>query len=160
MAISLDPSFTVQPAPETCGDSCQAATSIEALLKGAGIPHMVLDRHMSVLEGSLGMLPSASLGAPDAKTGRRKSLYEPVHGSAPDIAGKDMANPLAMLLSYAMMLRYSFDQPDDADLIERAIKAVLDKNLRTGDIMQPGMKQVSTTEMGKAVVAELERLAA
>jgi 3-isopropylmalate dehydrogenase len=119
----------------------------------------ILSDEAAMLTGSLGMLPSASLGAADA-TGRRRALYEPVHGSAPDIAGKDMANPLAMLLSYAMMLRYSFDQADDADLIERAIKAVLDKGLRTGDIMQPGMKQVSTTEMGKAVVAEMERLAA
>src|SRR5205807_5153675 len=81
----------------------------------------ILSDEASMLTGSLGMLPSASLGAPDA-TGRRKALYEPIHGSAPDIAGKDMANPLAQLLSFAMMLRYSFDLPEDLDLVEQAAK--------------------------------------
>jgi 3-isopropylmalate dehydrogenase len=111
----------------------------------------------AMLTGSLGMLPSASLGAADA-SGRRKALYEPVHGSAPDIAGKDAANPLACILSFAMMLRYSFDLKDEADLVEQAVKNALDKGVRTGDIMQPGMKRVSTTEMGNAVLAEIEKL--
>jgi 3-isopropylmalate dehydrogenase len=111
----------------------------------------------AMLTGSLGMLPSASLGAADS-SGRRKALYEPVHGSAPDIAGKDAANPLACILSFAMMLRYSFDLKDEADLIEKAVKNALDKGVRTGDIMQPGMKRVSTTEMGNAVLAEIEKL--
>jgi 3-isopropylmalate dehydrogenase len=111
----------------------------------------------AMLTGSLGMLPSASLGAADS-SGRRKALYEPVHGSAPDIAGKDAANPLACILSFAMMLRYSFDLKEEADLVEKAVKNALDKGVRTGDIMQPGMKRVSTTEMGNAVLAEIEKL--
>jgi 3-isopropylmalate dehydrogenase len=113
----------------------------------------------SMLTGSLGMLPSASLGAPDA-TGRRKALYEPIHGSAPDIAGKDLANPLASLLSFAMLLRYSFDLADDADLIESAAKGVLKKGIRTADIMQPGATKVSTTGMGDALLKELDTLGA
>jgi 3-isopropylmalate dehydrogenase len=111
----------------------------------------------AMLTGSLGMLPSASLGAVDAQ-GRRKALYEPVHGSAPDIAGKGVANPIAMLSSLAMMLRYSFDQGEEADRLEAAITRVLDRGLRTGDIMQPGARQVSTAEMGVAVTAELDAL--
>ncbi len=112
----------------------------------------------AMLTGSLGMLPSASLGAADS-SGRRKALYEPVHGSAPDIAGKDAANPLACILSFAMMLRYSFDMREEADLVEKAVKNALAKGVRTGDIMQPGMKRVSTTEMGNAVLDELAKLA-
>jgi 3-isopropylmalate dehydrogenase len=112
----------------------------------------------AMLTGSLGMLPSASLGAPDS-SGRRKALYEPVHGSAPDIAGKNAANPLACMLSFAMMLRYSFDMSEEADLVEKAINNTLTSGVRTGDIMQPGMKRVSTTEMGNAVLAELAKLA-
>jgi 3-isopropylmalate dehydrogenase len=112
----------------------------------------------AMLTGSLGMLPSASLGAPDS-SGRRKALYEPVHGSAPDIAGKDAANPLACMLSFAMMLRYSFDLKEEADLVEKAVNNALTAGVRTGDIMQPGMKRVSTTEMGNAVLAELQKLA-
>jgi 3-isopropylmalate dehydrogenase len=112
----------------------------------------------AMLTGSLGMLPSASLGAPDS-SGRRKALYEPVHGSAPDIAGKDAANPLACVLSFAMMLRYSFDLAEEADLVEKAVNNALASGVRTGDIMQPGMKRVSTTEMGNAVLAELQKLA-
>ena len=108
--------------------------------------------------GSLGMLPSASLGAPD-ESGRRHALYEPVHGTAPDIAGQGKANPLAMLLSYSMMLRYSFDMLEDADMVDRAVEAVLNKGLRTGDIMSDGMTPVSTPEMGEAVIAELAALA-
>jgi 3-isopropylmalate dehydrogenase len=113
----------------------------------------------SMLTGSLGMLPSAALGDPDA-TGRRKALYEPIHGSAPDIAGKDLANPLATMLSFAMLLRYSFDLPDDAALIESAARYVLSKGIRTADIMQAGCTKVSTTGMGDAVLAALERLGA
>ena len=112
----------------------------------------------SMLTGSLGMLPSASLGAADAQ-GRRKALYEPVHGSAPDIAGKDLANPLAQILSMAMMLRYSFDLGAEADLVEGAVKAVLNAGLRTADIMQPGKTKASTTQMGDAVIKELDKAA-
>jgi 3-isopropylmalate dehydrogenase len=112
----------------------------------------------AMLTGSLGMLPSASLGAPDS-SGRRKALYEPVHGSAPDIAGKDAANPLACMLSFAMMLRYSFDLKEEADLVEKAVNNALAAGVRTGDIMQPGMKRVSTSDMGNAVLAELAKLA-
>ncbi len=113
----------------------------------------------SMLTGSLGMLPSASLGAADA-TGRRRALYEPVHGSAPDIAGQSKANPLAMIQSFAMMLRYSFEMGEDADLVEAAVRDVLDAGLRTGDIMQPGKTLVSTTQMGEAVVKALDKRAA
>lgn len=108
----------------------------------------------AMLTGSLGMLPSASLGAADAN-GKRKSLYEPVHGSAPDIAGNGIANPIAMLSSLAMCLRYSFNMGDVADKLESAITSVLDKGLRTGDIMQDGMTKVSTSQMGRAVVEEM-----
>jgi len=108
----------------------------------------------AMLTGSLGMLPSASLGAADAD-GKRKSLYEPVHGSAPDIAGEGIANPIAMLSSLAMCLRYSFNLGDAADRLESAITSVLDKGLRTGDIMQDGMTKVSTTQMGRAIVEEM-----
>jgi len=119
----------------------------------------MLSDEAAMLTGSLGMLPSASLGAADA-TGRRKAMYEPVHGSAPDIAGGDIANPIACLLSFAMALRYSFDLGDDADLIETAIKNVLEGGLRTGDIMQAGKTSVSTTTMGEAILRELDKLAA
>ena len=119
----------------------------------------ILSDCAAMLTGSLGMLPSASLGAPDG-AGRRRALYEPVHGSAPDIAGQGRANPIAMLMSYAMMLRYSFDLADEADLVERAITGVLDGGLRTADIMQPGKARVSTEVMGEAVVSELDKLAA
>ena len=118
----------------------------------------ILSDCAAMLTGSLGMLPSASLGAADS-SGRRKALYEPVHGSAPDIAGKDAANPLACVLSFAMMLRYSFDLKDEADLVEQAVKNALDTGVRTGDIMQPGMKRVSTTQMGDTVLGELAKLA-
>jgi 3-isopropylmalate dehydrogenase len=113
----------------------------------------------AMLTGSLGMLPSASLGAPDV-TGRRRALYEPVHGSAPDIAGQDLANPLATVLSLAMMLRYSFDQGEEAALIEKAVDRVLASGVRTGDILTPGATRVSTTGMGDALLKELDRLAA
>ncbi len=119
----------------------------------------MLSDEAAMLTGSLGMLPSASLGAPDV-TGRRMALYEPVHGSAPDITGQDKANPIASVLSFAMALRYSFDLGDDADLVEQAVNNVLADGFRTADIMQPGMKAVSTTDMGTALVAALDALAA
>jgi len=109
----------------------------------------------AMLTGSLGMLPSASLGAPMAN-GRPKALYEPVHGSAPDIAGKALANPIACILSFAMALRYSFDLGTEADMLEGAIEDVLAKGVRTADLMQKeGGKPVSTAEMGDAIVAAL-----
>ncbi|MFN3658338.1 MAG: 3-isopropylmalate dehydrogenase [Pseudolabrys sp.] len=114
----------------------------------------------AMLTGSLGMLASASLGEMDPKTKKRKALYEPVHGSAPDIAGKGMANPIAMIASFGMALRYSFDMGPEADMIDKAIAAALDKGLRTGDIASPGTKVVGTAEMGSAILAELEKLAA
>ncbi|MGH7059935.1 MAG: 3-isopropylmalate dehydrogenase [Stellaceae bacterium] len=110
----------------------------------------------AMLTGSLGMLPSASLGAPDA-TGRRKALYEPVHGSAPDIAGKDVANPLAAILSFSMMLRYSFDLAEEADLVEGAVRRALAAGVRTSDIVQPNTGRVSTRVMGDTILRELEK---
>lgn len=114
----------------------------------------------AMLTGSLGMLPSASLGAADAKTGQRKAMYEPVHGSAPDIAGKGIANPIAMIASFAMCLRYSFNMIAEADHLEKAIATVLDKGIRTGDIMAEGCRQVGTTEMGDAILEEFQALSA
>src|SRR5271168_1561999 len=108
----------------------------------------VLSDVAAMLTGSLGMLPSASLGETDAKARKRKALYEPVHGSAPDIAGKGQANPIAMIASFAMALRYSFAMGKEADLIEHAIAATLGKGLRTSDIRTEGAKIVSTAEMG------------
>lgn len=110
----------------------------------------------AMLTGSLGMLPSASLGAPDPITGARKALYEPVHGSAPDIAGQGIANPIAMIASFAMCMRYSFNMTEAADKVEKAIADVLEKGLRTGDIMTEGCTQVSTQEMGNAILNELD----
>jgi 3-isopropylmalate dehydrogenase len=118
----------------------------------------ILSDLASMLTGSLGMLPSASLGAADA-SGRQRALYEPVHGSAPDIAGKGVANPLAMILSFAMMLRTSFGRGADADAVERAVQTVLSKGIRTADIAEKGMTPVGTTAMADAVVKELDRLA-
>jgi 3-isopropylmalate dehydrogenase len=114
----------------------------------------------AMLTGSLGMLPSASLGETNPKTGKRKAMYEPVHGSAPDIAGLAQANPIAMITSFGMALRYSFGMGREADLIDRAIAAVLAKGLRTADIKSEGAKIVSTSEMGAAIIGEIERLAA
>ncbi len=108
----------------------------------------------AMLTGSLGMLPSASLGDEDAKSGKRKALYEPVHGSAPDIAGKGIANPIAMIASFGMALRYSFAQFDAADRLDASIQAVLAQGLRTPDISGPGCKEISTREMGDAIIAE------
>lgn len=110
----------------------------------------ILSDCASMLTGSIGMLPSASLNA------QGQGMYEPIHGSAPDIAGKGVANPLATLLSVAMMLRYSLGAPDAAALIDRAVSRVLDQGLRTADILSPGMQRVGTAEMGDAVVAALD----
>jgi 3-isopropylmalate dehydrogenase len=114
----------------------------------------ILSDAAAMLTGSIGMLPSASLGL------NQFGLYEPVHGTAPDIAGKDLANPLAAILSAAMMLRYTFNQPERADRIQRAVAAVLAAGYRTADIFQPGMRRVGTEEMGDAVVAAVRRLGA
>jgi 3-isopropylmalate dehydrogenase len=114
----------------------------------------VLSDVTAMLTGSLGMLPSASLGASDPKTGKRKALYEPVHGSAPDIAGRGVANPIAMIGSFAMALSYSFGLGEWAARIDRAIATVLAQGLRTADIAQ-GATPVSTRTMGEAVLAEL-----
>ena len=111
----------------------------------------------AMLTGSLGMLPSATLGALDAQ-GRRPALYEPIHGSAPDIAGKGLANPLGQILSFAMLLRTSLDLEAEARVIEDACTRVLASGLRTGDIMSPGMARVGTQVMGEAVLRELEKL--
>src|SRR5579863_1197423 len=113
----------------------------------------------SMLTGSLGMLPSASLGDLDARSGKRKALYEPVHGSAPDIAGKRVANPIAMIGSLGMAMRYSFGFVELADRIERAIADVLASGLRTPDIKSPGCTLASTGQMGDAIVKALERAA-
>ncbi len=110
----------------------------------------------AMLTGSLGMLPSASLGAVDEKTGLRKALYEPVHGSAPDIAGRGLANPIAMIGSFGMALRYSFGLTDLADKLEGAIARVLDKGLRTADIKGNAPTSISTAEMGDAILNELK----
>ena len=114
----------------------------------------------AMLTGSLGMLPSASLGEVDGRTRKRKAMYEPVHGSAPDIAGKGIANPIAMLASFAMALRYSFNMDKDADLIERAIAGVLAQGLRTADIKSADAKVVTTSQMGDAILGEVQKLAA
>jgi 3-isopropylmalate dehydrogenase len=114
----------------------------------------------AMLTGSLGMLPSASLGEVDARTKKRKALYEPVHGSAPDIAGKGAANPIAMIASFGMALRYSFNMGREADLIDQAIAAALAKGLRTADIKSEGAEVVGTREIGAAITGEMEKLAA
>ncbi|MFQ5785887.1 MAG: 3-isopropylmalate dehydrogenase [Alphaproteobacteria bacterium] len=118
----------------------------------------ILSDCAAMLTGSLGMLPSASLGEPGAD-GFSRGLYEPVHGSAPDIAGRDAANPLAEVLSFAMLLRYSFGMTEEAALIEQAVESVLAGGLRTADIMQPKKARVSTSVMGDALLHELDKLA-
>lgn len=116
----------------------------------------ILSDEASMLTGSLGMIPSASLGPVDPKTGKRPAVYEPVHGSAPDIAGQNKANPLASILSFAMALRYSLNREDLAVEVERSVEAVLAAGYRTPDIMSPGVQLVTTSQMGDAVVAALQ----
>ncbi len=115
----------------------------------------MLSDEAAMLTGSLGLLPSASLGAKD-KNGNMRSLYEPVHGSAPDIAGQGIANPIATILSFAMALRYSLDLDKEADSLEKAVQDVLDEGLRTKDIISKGMKEVSTSVMGDAIISKLQ----
>ncbi|HAO92468.1 MAG: 3-isopropylmalate dehydrogenase [Deltaproteobacteria bacterium GWB2_55_19] len=110
----------------------------------------ILSDEASMLTGSIGMLPSASLGAT-----KNRAMYEPIHGSAPDIAGKGIANPIATILSVAMMLKYSFEMEDASNAIETAVEKVLGKGFRTADIYQPGTKKASCSEMGEAVLKEL-----
>jgi len=117
----------------------------------------ILSDTASMLTGSLGMLPSASLGEKQ-KNGQQFALYEPVHGSAPDIAGKNIANPLATILSLAMMLRYSFNYLEDADKLELSVQKVLEKNIRTRDIANINSQLVSCSEMGENVLTELKKL--
>jgi 3-isopropylmalate dehydrogenase len=119
----------------------------------------VLSDEAAQLTGSIGMLPSASLGAKGAD-GRQPALYEPIHGSAPDIVGKGLANPIACILSFAMCLRYSFGRGEDAKLLEKAVERVLSEGYRTQDIMQPGMNKVGTAAMTDAVMKALGTLAA
>lgn len=119
----------------------------------------ILSDAAAMLTGSLGMLPSASLGAAD-KDGKRAAMYEPVHGSAPDIAGEGKANPIATIASFGMALRYSFDMGEEADLLDNAIANVLDQNLRTPDIAQEGMTTIGTSAMGDAILQTMDELTA
>ena len=116
----------------------------------------MLSDEAAMLTGSLGLLPSASLGAKD-KNGNMRSLYEPVHGSAPDIAGKGIANPIATILSFAMALKYSLDLDKESDNLEKAVQDVLDEGLRTKDILSKGMKEVTTSQMGDAIISKLQK---
>jgi 3-isopropylmalate dehydrogenase len=118
----------------------------------------ILSDCAAMASGSLGMLPSASLGPLD-RFGRRKALYEPVHGSAPDIAGKGLANPLGSILSVAMMLRLTMNRPEDADLLEKAVATALAGGARTADIAEAGARKLSTLEMGDAVLTALDKVA-
>ena len=115
----------------------------------------ILSDEAGMLTGSLGLLPSASLGAKD-KNGKMRSMYEPVHGSAPDIAGKGIANPIATILSFSMALRYSLDLEKEADSLDQAVQKVLDDGLRTKDILSKGKKEVSTAQMGDAIISKLK----
>ena len=115
----------------------------------------ILSDEAAMLTGSLGLLPSASLGAKD-KNGKMRAMYEPIHGSAPDIAGQNIANPIASILSLSMALRYSLDLDAEADLIDLAVQKVLDDGLRTKDIMSAGKKEVATSVMGDAIISKLK----
>ena len=115
----------------------------------------ILSDEAGMLTGSLGLLPSASLGAKD-KNGKMRSMYEPVHGSAPDIAGKNEANPIASILSFAMALKLSLDLEKEAENLEQAVQKTLDQGLRTKDILTPGKKEASTTQMGDAIISNLK----
>ena len=119
----------------------------------------VLSDEAAQLTGSIGMLPSASLGAKRAD-GKQSALYEPIHGSAPDIAGKGLANPIASILSLGMAFRYSFARPEDAVMIDKAVDRVLAEGYRTGDIMQPGMNKVGTEGMTDAILKALDKVSA
>ena len=111
----------------------------------------ILSDEASMITGSIGMIPSSSLGATSC------GLYEPIHGSAPDIAGQDKANPIGTILSAAMMLRYSFDMKDEADAVENAVSAFLDEGYRTADIMSEGMKLVGCKECGELIIKNLRK---
>ena len=139
-----------------CMQLVRAPKQFDVILTGNLFGDIVSDE-ASMLTGSIGMLPSAALGAKDAN-GKSLALYEPVHGSAPDITGQGIANPLATILSFVMALRYSFDLQKEADMIETAINAVLANGIRTADLMKDGMTKVSTAQMGDAVLAELNTL--
>ena len=115
----------------------------------------ILSDEAAMLTGSMGMLPSASLGAVNETTGKRNAMYEPVHGSAPDIAGQGISNPIAEIASFAMALRYSFNLTEEAQLIEDSISAALDTGIRTPDIMQDGMKKVGTQQITDAIISEM-----
>ena len=115
----------------------------------------MLSDEAAMLTGSLGLLPSASLGAKD-KNGNMRSLYEPVHGSAPDIAGKGIANPIATILSFAMALKYSLDLDKESNMLEKSVQSVLDEGLRTKDILSKGTKEVSTSQIGDAIISKLQ----
>tara|TARA_B100000927_G_scaffold163884_1_gene132035 strand:+ start:8783 stop:9871 length:1089 start_codon:yes stop_codon:yes gene_type:complete len=115
----------------------------------------ILSDEAAMLTGSMGMLPSASLGAINQNTGKRNAMYEPVHGSAPDIAGQGISNPIAEIASFAMALRYSFNLAEEAKLIEDSISAALDQGIRTPDIMQDGMKKVGTKEITDTIISEM-----
>jgi len=119
----------------------------------------ILSDCAAMASGSLCMLPSASLGPVD-RFGRRKALYEPVHGSAPDIAGKGIANPLGSILSVAMLLRLTLNRPEDADLLEQAVQAALASGARTADIAEAGAKKLSTAQMGDVVLGALDKISA
>ena len=115
----------------------------------------MLSDQASMLTGSLGLLPSASLGTKN-KEGKIRAMYEPIHGAAPDIAGKGIANPIAIILSFAMALKYSLNLDKEADNLEKAVQDVLDDGLRTKDIISKGMKEVSTSQMGDAIISKLK----
>jgi 3-isopropylmalate dehydrogenase len=115
----------------------------------------ILSDEAAMLTGSLGLLPSASLGAKD-KNGKMRAMYEPIHGSAPDIAGMGKANPIATILSFSMALRYSLDLDKEADILDQAVQKVLDDGLRTKDILSKGKKEVSTAQMGDAIISKLK----
>jgi 3-isopropylmalate dehydrogenase len=115
----------------------------------------MLSDEAAMLTGSLGLLPSASLGAKD-KNGKIRSMYEPVHGSAPDIVGQGIANPIATILSFSMALRYSLNLEQEADNLDQAVQKVLDDGLRTKDILTKGNKEVSTSQMGDAIISKLK----
>ena len=115
----------------------------------------ILSDEAAMLTGSMGMLPSASLGAVNTNTNKRNAMYEPVHGSAPDISGQGIANPIAEIASFAMALRYSFNLTDEAKMIEDSISAALDQGIRTPDIMQDGMKKVGPSQITDAIISEM-----